>query len=155
MKWYFASSSTCVGLLRYGCGVAAEGVGVLSEYTTHEMLIAAGPRVGSCGEHASVEKIQHEFLAHWQTRPGRHTDSGALCERPESESRTSSREHESTMSQGPHIWDSGCRGNDPGVWRRPGWISSVCCLFLSADSKAWSPRNPGLLPSDGLEFLSC
>lgn len=59
------------------------------------------------------------------------------------------------MSQGPHIWDSGYRGNDPGVWRRPGWISSVCCLFLSADSKAWSPRNPGLLPSDGLEFLSC
>lgn len=59
------------------------------------------------------------------------------------------------MSQGLHIWNSGYRENDPGVRWRPGWISLVCCLFLSVDSKAWSHRNPGLLPSNCLEFLSC
>lgn len=63
----------------------------------------------------------------------------------------------SSNQQGCKDFTSGIAGNE-GMINVYGWgqdRSSVCCLFVSADSEAWSHRNPRLLSSDCLEFLSC
>lgn len=101
-KRCFAPSPT-TGLLRHRCGVAAKAAGVRSEHTPHETLTAVGPRLEVMVDTSWWKRYRMGFEDVGTTSPGCHADGGALCEQPESESRTSSSGHRSTTWQECHI----------------------------------------------------